>query len=170
MFDHTQSATALLDRSQHGLPDTLSSVPAAVVAVCGQRFAPAPPDERPSVESPEAAMVVLGPHLHGRDREHCVAALLDTKHRLLTVALVSIGTIDHTFMSPREILREALLANAAAIVVAHNHPSGDAEPSKDDEAVTRRLSKAAEVVGIELLDHLVVADGQWTSLARRGFI
>lgn len=120
------------------------------------------------VTSPEAAAALLVPELAGRDRERCVALLLDTRHRLLELRTVSIGSIDHTFMSPREVFRDALLANAAAVVLGHNHPSGDAAPSRDDRRVTRRLAEAAEVIGIDLLDHLVVGDGRWTSLARAG--
>lgn len=127
-----------------------------------------PGSERPSVTSPEEAAAILVPVLDGADREHCVAALLDTKHRLLDTVTVSIGSIDHTFMSPREVYRDALVANASAVVLAHNHPSGDPEPSRDDEAVTRRLATAGQLVGIDLLDHLVVAADRWVSLARRG--
>ncbi len=134
----------------------------------GGTFRPAPIAQRPAVTTPEAAFELLRAHFDGADREQCLALLLDTKHRLLDVALVSVGSVDHTFMSPREILRDALLANASALVVAHNHPSGDPEPSRDDEAVTRRLGRACEVVGVDLLDHLVVAGDRWTSLARRG--
>jgi DNA repair protein RadC len=124
--------------------------------------------ERPAITSPEAAAEVLVPELAERDRERCVALLLDTKHRLLESVTVSVGSIDHTFMAPREVYRDALLANAAALVLAHNHPSGDPEPSHDDEALTRRLARAGELVGIELLDHLVVGGQRWVSLARRG--
>jgi DNA repair protein RadC len=126
--------------------------------------------ERPEVISPEAAADLLVPPLHGRDRERCVVALLDTKHRLLEVATVSVGSIDHTFMAPREVFRDALLANASALVLAHNHPSGDPEPSRDDELVTRRLVRAGELVGVEVLDHLVVGGRRWVSLARRGVV
>lgn len=127
-------------------------------------------DTRPEIASPDAAAEVLRPLLAGADRERCVVALLDTKHRLLDTAVVSIGSLDHTFMSPREVFRDALLANAAAIVLAHNHPSGDPEPSRDDEAVTRRLVRAGELVGVDVLDHLVVGGSRWVSLARRGLV
>jgi len=133
-------------------------------------FAPGTTDGRSEVTSPEAAADVLVAELVGRDRERCVAALLDTKHRLLEVATVSVGCLDHTFMAPREVFRDALLANAAALVLAHNHPSGDPEPSRDDEQLTRRLARAGELVGIELLDHLVVGGERWVSLARRGLL
>lgn len=108
--------------------------------------------------------------LDGLDREHCVMLALDTKHLLIAATTVGIGSVDHTFMAPREIYRDALLHGAAVIVVGHNHPSGHAEPSGDDEAVTRRLVRAGEVVGVELLDHLVVGHDRWTSLARRGVL
>jgi DNA repair protein RadC len=140
-------------------------------AVCDVRaFHPAAPGDRVEITSPEAAAEVLLPRFHGADRERCMAALVDTKHRLLELVVVSVGSLDHTFMSPREVFRDALMSNAAALVVAHNHPSGDPEPSRDDELVTRRLVKAGEVIGVELLDHLVVGGSRWVSLARRGVL
>ncbi len=122
------------------------------------------------VTSPQRAADVLAPLLNGRDRERCAAVLLDTRHRVLDVHVVSIGSLDHTFMAPREIYRDALLGNAAAVVVGHNHPSGDPTPSRDDIAVTTRLARAGDVVGVDLLDHLVLADDQWRSLARAGHL
>ncbi len=137
---------------------------------CSDRWPASPDGERTEVTSPEAAAAVLVPQLTGADRERCVVALLDTKHRLRRTATVSIGSLDHTFMSPREVFRDALLGNAAALVLAHNHPSGDPEPSRDDEQVTRRLVRAGEVVGVQVLDHLVVGGTRWVSLARRGVV
>jgi DNA repair protein RadC len=128
------------------------------------------PAQRPELISPETAAELLVPRFAGADRERCVAALVDTKHRLLRIVVVSVGSLDHTFMAPREVFRDALLANAAAIVLAHNHPSGDPEPSRDDELVTRRLVRAGELVGVDVLDHLVVAGERWISLARRGVV
>lgn len=152
-------------------PEAGELVPEAApsCAACDRRLVPTVATaDRPAVTSPESAAAVLVPAFDGADRERCVAALLDTKHRLLDVVVVSIGSIDHTFMSPREIFRDALLINAAALVLAHNHPSGDPEPSQDDERVTARLVRAGQLVGIEVLDHLVVGDRRWVSLARRG--
>lgn len=130
-------------------------------------FFPAPPDA-PMVTSPESAADVLAPRFHGLDREACLVAILDTKHRLLGVEVVSIGSVDHTFMSPREVFRKAVITGASAVVVAHNHPSGDCEPSADDRAVTNRLNQAGELMGIDLLDHLVFGGTRWTSIARLG--
>ena len=73
-------------------------------------------------------------------------------------------------MTPHGIFRDALIGNAAALILAHNHPSGDPEPSRDDERVTRRLAEAGRLLGVEVLDHLVVGGGSWVSLARRGLV
>lgn len=137
---------------------------------CAPTGARPPHLDRPAVTSPEAAAALVVPTLCLADRERCVALLLDTKHRLIEQVVVSVGSLDHTFMSPREVFRDALLANSAALVLAHNHPSGDPSPSRDDELVTRRLVRAGELVGVEVLDHLVVGGERWVSLARRGHV
>ena len=145
--------------------------PAPPACAACDRVAFRPGDlDRIEVTTPEAAAGLVVPRLAGSDRERCVAVLLDTKHRLLEVVTISVGSLDHTFMAPREVFRDALLANAAAMVLAHNHPSGDPAPSRDDELVTRRLVRAGELVGIEVLDHLIVGGQRWVSLARRGLV
>jgi DNA repair protein RadC len=110
------------------------------------------------------------PMLARADREHCLTLNLDTKHQLVATTTVSIGSIDHTFMSPREIYRDALLHNAAAVILAHNHPSGDPEPSRDDELITARLARAGDLLGVSTLDHIVIGHGRWVSLAHRGLL
>lgn len=153
------------------------AVTAPVVPACptcttdpGRVFRPGPPAARAQVTSPEDAASLVAPLLAGRDREHCLLVTLDVKHRLLGVATVSVGTADHTFMAPREVYRDALLVGASAIFLAHNHPSGDATPSADDRALTRRLAQAGATLGVELLDHLVIGDPEWASLARLGVL
>lgn len=133
-------------------------------------FAPGSPDGRVQVGTPEDAFAVVGPLLVDRDRERCVLVSLDSRHRVIGVDMVSVGSVDHTFMAPREIFRDALLRGASAVVVAHNHPSGDPTPSADDRQVTRRLAQAGAAVGVDLLDHLVVGDPDWVSLAREGVL
>ena len=135
-----------------------------------RREIPLPGVDGRKVGEPDDVASLVVPLIGGADREHCLALLLDTKHRVLTTTTVSIGSLDHTFMTPLGIFRDALLANAAAVVLAHNHPSGDPEPSRDDERVTRRLVEAGRLVGVEVLDHLVVGGGTWVSLARRGLV
>jgi DNA repair protein RadC len=157
-------------RSWRKGPDHGRRAGPAACACEGRGFVLGDIDDRPQLTSPEAAAEVLLPELAGRDRERCVVALLDTKHRLIDVVTVSVGSVDHTFMAPREVFRDALLANASALVLAHNHPSGDPEPSRDDELITRRLTSAGEIIGVDVLDHLVIGGQRWVSLARRGSI
>nr|WP_274387723.1 JAB domain-containing protein [Salsipaludibacter albus] len=154
-----QGARGGVAQAEPRCPACVAATARAVDAAAGERLA---------VTSPESAATVVAPVLAGRDREACVAVALDTRHLVLDVGVVSIGSLDHTFMAPREVYRDALLVNAAAVVVAHNHPSGDPTPSADDVAVTTRLARAGEVVGVDLLDHLVVAGSRWQSLARQG--
>ena len=150
----------------------LSGLDAALCPRCaGEQvrvYRPGAPEGRPEITSPEAAADLLVPLLQDLDREHAVTLNLDVKHRLIATTTVSIGSVDHTFMGPREVFRDALLHGAGAIVIAHNHPSGDAEPSRDDERITRRLGQAGDILDIEVLDHIVIGHQRWVSLARRG--
>lgn len=133
-------------------------------------FRPGTPLDRPEVLTPEHAAALVQPMLLGLDREQCLLVSLDTRHRLLAVTTVSIGTGDRTFIAPREIYRDAILLGATAIFLAHNHPSADPSPSPEDRAVTRRVAAAGRTLGIDLLDHLVVGDPDWVSLAREGVL
>lgn len=135
-----------------------------------RQFLPGPPTARPQVRGPEDALALVRGTFVGADREHCLMVALDTRHRLLEVSTISVGSVEHTFMGPREIFRDALLAGASAIFLAHNHPSGDPSPSADDRRLTRRLAQAGSTVGIDLLDHIVVGDPDWVSLARSGVL
>jgi len=131
-------------------------------------FRPGPPVDRAQISEPADAIPLIRPLLEGHDRECGVLVALDTRHRVITTTIVSIGTAAHTFLAPREVFRDALVCGASAIIVAHNHPSGDATPSTDDRQITRRLAQAGAMLGMELLDHLVLGDPEWTSLARLG--
>jgi len=102
------------------------------------------------------------------DREHVVTLALDGKNRVLGFEIVSIGTLTASLVHPREVFKAAILANAAAIIVAHNHPSGDPTPSAEDRAITQRLKDAGELLGIRLLDHVVLGDGRYHSFADAG--
>jgi DNA repair protein RadC len=158
------------------LPDALPAAPPPGVPLIlapppsGWALTPEPPEQRPQITCPEDALALVAPLLRGSDREQCLLVALDVKHRLLALTTVSVGTVDHTFMAPREVFRDALARGASAIFLAHNHPSGDATPSADDRQVTRRLASAGTLLGIDLLDHLVVGDPGWTSLARLGVL
>ena len=107
-----------------------------------------------------------------RDRPHEVfcCLFLDNRHRVLAFDELFRGTIDNTTVYPREVVKQALHRNAAAVILAHNHPSGVAEPSEADRLITRRIRDALELVDIRLLDHFIVGDGACVSLAARGFV
>ena len=106
-------------------------------------------------------------HLH---HELFCCLFLDNRHRVLRFDEMFRGTIDGTSVYPREVVKEALAVNAAAVILAHNHPSGVAEPSHADERITKRLKSALELVDIRLLDHLIIGHGRATSLASRGML
>ena len=104
------------------------------------------------------------------ETEHVYAAYLDSAGGLLSYKTVFAGTINSSFANPREILRQALQHDAAHFVVLHNHPSGDPSPSREDFAMTQKLKKAADMIGIPLIDHIIVGDNQYYSLKEQGYI
>jgi DNA repair protein RadC len=114
--------------------------------------------ERKKVSHPAVAAEVLREYLDGVDREHFVALLLDTQNQIIGIHTVTVGTLDASLIHPREIYKAAILANAASVVLAHNHPSGDPTPSAEDRAVTRQIRSAGKTIGIEVLDHIIVGD------------
>ena len=123
-----------------------------------------------AIRSPSDTEIFLLAKLRDRPHEVFCCLNLDNRHRVLQFEDLFRGTIDGTSVYPREVVNQALSVNAAAIILAHNHPSGVAEPSQADERITRRIKMALELVDIRLLDHLVIGDGTTTSLASRGMI
>ena len=109
----------------------------------------------------------FGPQLREKRREHFVAVLLDVRRRLILSATVSIGSLVASLVHPREVFRRAIQHSAAGVLVLHNHPSGDPRPSPEDWAVTDRLRAAGEILGIELVDHVIIGDQCWVSLRER---
>lgn len=123
-----------------------------------------------ALSSPGAVRDFLRLVLSGRDREVFVVLLLDAQHRVIAVDELFIGTLTQTSVYPREVVKVALRHNAAALIFAHNHPSGLAEPSNADEMLTRTLKTALALVDIPVLDHFIVAGGTTTSFAERGLL
>lgn len=124
--------------------------------------------ERPQIRSSRDVAELLVPQFGGKSVEQFGAVLLDTKHRVLRVSLLSIGTLDASIVHPRDVFREAAGGGAAAIIVFHNHPSGDPRPSTEDVVLTRRLIRAGEMMGIEVLDHVIIAENRFHSLRESG--
>ena len=114
---------------------------------------------RPEVSTPSDVVALCGPQMRGVDKEHFWALALNTKNRLLKIVEVSVGSLNASIVHPRELFKDAVLASAASIVVVHNHPSGDPTPSGADIQLTRRLVKAGDVLGIDVLDHVIIGDG-----------
>ncbi len=123
--------------------------------------------ERPQIMEPRNAAELLIPQFGSKGVEHFGVLLLDTKHRVMRTSVVSIGSLDASVVHPREVFREATMVGAAALVLFHNHPSGDPSPSKDDVALTERLVRAGELMGIHVIDHVIVAEGRYHSMRER---
>jgi DNA repair protein RadC len=132
----------------------------------GRRTLSMSPQARIPLHSAEALAQFLLPAFGAHPVERMGVVLLDGRHRYLRVHMVSEGTINATVALPRDVFREATIGGAAAIVLFHNHPSGDPEPSHDDVRLTRRMADAGRIVGIDLVDHLILADTRYYSLRK----
>jgi DNA repair protein RadC len=119
--------------------------------------------ERPLLVSPRAVAEYLLPQFGTRTVEHFGVLLLDTKHRVVRATVLSIGTLDASIVHPREVFREAVSVGAALIVLFHNHPSGDPEPSVDDVELTNRIVAAGVLMGIHVIDHVILAETRYYS-------
>jgi DNA repair protein RadC len=152
---------------RHGLGQAKASRVLAALEL-GTRLAAQVPEGAPSFRSPEESARYLLPRYASRPVETFGLLALDVRRRLKHEAVVSVGCLTSSLVHPREVFREAVTARAAALVLFHNHPSGDPEPSGEDLALTRRLVSAGTLLGIEVLDHLVLGAGRYVSLKERG--
>ncbi|MCX5991620.1 MAG: DNA repair protein RadC [Chloroflexi bacterium] len=130
----------------------------------GRRLEGYPEEDKTAIKNPENVLKEVGGRLKGKKREHFLTLLLNTRNKVIGVAPVSIGSLDSSIVHPREVFKEAISASAASVIFVHNHPSGDPQPSEDDIKLTRRLVEAGNIVGIEVLDHVIVADRSYVSL------
>jgi DNA repair protein RadC len=134
----------------------------------GRRTLAHAPGARVRLRTPREAAAYLMPAFGSRPVEQFGVVLLDTKHRVLRTTVVAVGTLNATVVEPRDVYREAMLGAAAAVVVFHNHPSGDPSPSPDDVELTRRLAAAGALIGIDLVDHIVLGDARYCSFRELG--
>lgn len=131
----------------------------------GRRAAVEDTESGELIRGPADVFARMGPRLRDVRQEEFHALLLNTRHRVVREVLVTRGTLDAALIHPREVFRHALIEGAAALILVHNHPSGDPTPSSEDRAVTRQLAEAGKAVGIPVLDHVVVGRGAYASLA-----
>jgi DNA repair protein RadC len=122
------------------------------------------------IRSAADAYLLAAEFLADIDREHFGVFLLDTQHQVRGVHTVTVGVLDASLVHPREVFKPAILASAASIILFHNHPSGDPTPSAEDRAVTRQLKAAGDIIGIDILDHIVVGDGRYVSFSEAGLL
>jgi len=134
------------------------------------REQPELPFPKARISEPDDIRALLQRQLAFQDREVFVIVVLDARNQVIGVNTVSIGSVSASIVHPRETFRPAILMGASSIILAHCHPSGDPSPSKDDIELTRRLVSAGEILGIEVLDHIVIADGQFLSLKEKGLM
>lgn len=115
-----------------------------------------------SADSPVAVVEILHAHIGNVDREHFVVMFVNARNQIVGINTVSVGTLSASLVHPREIYKPAILISAAAVIIGHNHPSGDQQPSAEDKATTRRLVQAGQLLGIPILDHIIVGDGYFS--------
>jgi DNA repair protein RadC len=124
--------------------------------------------KKPLVKTPDEAVRLVKGRLKNKKKEHFLVLLLDTRSQLIKTSEISVGSLDASIVHPREVFKEALSASAASVIFVHNHPSGDPEPSEDDIKLTERLAQAGEIMGIDVLDHIIIGDKKYLSLKREG--
>jgi DNA repair protein RadC len=151
----------------HGV-GPVKAIEIKAVLELGRRMALSAPDARPQVKTPADAAQFLMLHMGLLEQEEVRTLLLDTRNRVLGAPMIYRGSLNATGMRVGEVFREAIRANCASIIVAHNHPSGDPTPSAEDVQVTKALSQAGKLLDIDLLDHIVISHNRYVSLKERG--
>lgn len=134
----------------------------------GRRLQLESPQERPQILSPADAANLLMIEMQALEQEHLKVILLDTKHRVLEIPTIYKGSLNASVVRVGELFREAVRANSAAVIIAHNHPSGDPTPSREDMAITQQMVEAGRLLDIDVLDHIVIGQGRFVSLLERG--
>ena len=145
----------------HGVGEAKACVVLAAVEF-GKRLGRVRNPGRPVISSPADVDGLLRGRIANLDRENFVAVLLNTKNEVIEFPTISVGTLSASLVHPREVFKPAIRASAASVVLAHNHPSGRVEPSREDREVTQRLAGAAAIIGIEVLDHVILGDGYFS--------
>ena len=154
-------------KKQHGLGEAKASQIKAAIEL-GRRLTLESPNERPAINSPADAAALVQYEMSALEQEHLRVMLLDRRNRVLETVEVYKGSVNSSQVRVGELFKEAIRTNASAVIVIHNHPSGDPTPSPDDVAVTRAIVQAGKLLDVDVLDHLVIGQGKWVSLKERG--
>jgi DNA repair protein RadC len=125
---------------------------------------------RYSIKDPETLVKVIRKGIKEKAKEHFKLVLLNTRHKIIGISTISVGTLNASLVHPREVFREALAHSACAMILVHNHPSDDLNPSDDDLAMTRRLVDAGRLMGVEVLDHIIITRTGYASFKQRGLL
>ena len=154
-------------KKQHGIAEAKAAQIKAAIEL-GRRLTLESPEERPAVNSPADAAALVAYEMSALEQEHLRVILLDRRNRVLETVEVYKGSVNSSQVRVGEVFKEAIRKNASALIVVHNHPSGDPTPSPDDVAVTRAIVQAGKLLDLEVLDHMVIGQGRWVSMKERG--
>lgn len=135
-----------------------------------RRIAKSMPLKRPSITGPQDVATLLTEEMRHLNQEHFVILLLNAKNQVIKKETITIGTLNSAQVHPRELFKSAIRHSAAAIILVHNHPSGDPTPSTEDIEVTKKLVESGKLMGIQVLDHLVIGDNHYTSMKEKGLL
>jgi DNA repair protein RadC len=152
---------------QHGIGEAKAAQIKAAIEL-GSRMAKESRDERTTINSPADAAAMISLEMSGLEQEHLRVFILDTRNHVSDIVEVYKGSVNSSQVHVGELFKAAVRRNASAIIVAHNHPSGDPTPSPDDVAVTRAIIQAGKLLSVDVLDHIVFGQGGWVSMKERG--
>jgi DNA repair protein RadC len=152
---------------QHGIGEAKAAQIKAALEL-GYRLSRENPKERPAINSPADAAGLVSYEMSVLEQEHLRVILLDTRNRVLDVIEVYKGSVNSSQIHVGEVFKDAIRRNAPALIVVHNHPSGDPTPSPDDVVVTRAIVQAGKLLDVDVLDHMIIGQGRWVSLKERG--
>jgi DNA repair protein RadC len=175
ILKETSGLRGLAEKNQDELTQIKGIGPAKVAQIkgaleLGKRLYEAKRRENKTIRTPEDAAQFVMAEMRYLDREQLRVLCLDSKNHVIANSAISVGTANASLAHPRECFKEAVRRSAVAVIFVHNHPSGDPTPSSEDVQLTKQLKSAADVLGIDLLDHIIIGDGVWMSLKERGLM
>ena len=153
--------------NQHGIGVAKAAQIKAAIEL-GRRLGLESPEERPAVNSPADAAALVAYEMSALEQEHLRVILLDTRNRVLEIVEIYKGSVNSSQIHVGEIFKAAIRRSAPALIVVHNHPSGDPTPSPDDVVVTRAIVQAGKLLDVDVLDHMIIGQGKWVSMKERG--